>query len=195
LGDAIAPIIRQIGSSGRETRRAILRGQNSIARNCGKDATVDESQNPYAPPKADTSLPPTQDGLEAKRAFSPSQGALGTFLGGPLAGTYYLRANYLALGQPKRAWQATVYGIIASLGILAVLPFLPEKTPNVVIPLAYAITVRLLIERGQLTKQKILESKEWTFHSNWRVAAVAAIGLIVFAMLAAAEIFLLLPDA
>jgi hypothetical protein len=155
---------------------------------------VDETQNPYAPPKADTSLPASKDGSEARRAFSPGQGALGTFLGGPLAGTYYLRANYLAMGQPKRAWQATVYGIVASLGILALLPFLPEKTPNVVIPLAYAITVRLLIERGQLTKQTILEAKDWTFHSNWRVAGVAAIGLIVFAMLAAAGLFLLLPD-
>jgi hypothetical protein len=161
----------------------------------GKDTAVDESQNPYAPPKADTSLPANKIGSATRRAFSPGQGALGTFLGGPLAGTYYVRANYLAMGQPKRAWQATVYGIVASLGILALLPFLPEKLPNFIVPLAYAITVRLLIERNQLTKQKILESEDWSFHSNWRVAGVAAIGVLLFAALAIAELLLLVPSA
>jgi hypothetical protein len=153
---------------------------------------VDGSPNPYSPPKSDTSQTTTK-GPEAKRAFSPGQGSLGTFLGGPLAGTYYLRANYLAMGQPKRARQATIYGVLVSLGILALLPFLPEQTPNILVPLAYAITVRLLMERGQLTKQQILDAKDWTFHSNGRVALIAVIGFVVFATLAVAEIFMLLP--
>ncbi len=154
---------------------------------------MDERPNPYSPPKSDTSQPAGKT-PEAKRAFSPGQGGLGTFLGGPLAGTYYLRANFLAMGQPKRARQATVYGVLVSLGILALLPFLPEKTPNILVPLAYAITVRLLIERAQLTKQQILDAKDWIFHSNGRVALIAVIGFVVFAALAVAEVLLLMPS-
>lgn len=154
---------------------------------------MDQSPNPYSPPKSDTSQPASKSS-DAKRAFSPGQGGLGTFLGGPLAGTYYVRANYLAMGQPRRARQATIYGVLVSLGILALLPFLPEKTPNILVPLAYAIAARLLIERGQLTKQQILDGKDWTFHSNGRVALVAVVGFVVFAMLAVAAIFMLMPS-
>jgi hypothetical protein len=89
-----------------------------------KGTTVADTQNPYSPPKSDISIAPDKS-ADAKRVFSPAQGGIGTFVGGPIAGTYFLRANFQALGDAKRARLTTVWGVVVCVLILLVLPFLP----------------------------------------------------------------------
>jgi hypothetical protein len=125
--------------------------------------------------------------------YSPVQGWSSAFLGGPLVGTYVIRANFVALGNARRATQATYWGGAVSLFILLLIPFLPERTPHLLLPLAYSMTARLIIERMQFTKHHIETSDNLTFHSNWRVAAVGLLGLIVFLALGVAE-YLFLPS-
>jgi hypothetical protein len=158
---------------------------------------VEEPLNPYTPPKSEIRHAPEGPGPGARRVFSPAQGSAGTFLGGPLAGTYFIRANYLALGETKRARLATIWGIVICAAILLVLPFMPEKMPGYIIPIAYAITARTIIERAQFTKAYIAASNDLAFHSNWRVVGVALLGLVIFALLAIGELMLfpsLLPQ-
>jgi len=147
-------------------------------------------KNPYAPPKSETAFVPEKVGVQ--KVYSPTQGWAGTFLGGPLVGTYFLRTNFVAIGNPRRSRQATVWGIALSAIILLALPFLPERTPGYILPIAYSMTVRLIIERTQFTKNQIASSDKLAFHSNWRVLGVGLLGLVVFLILGVAE-FLLLP--
>jgi len=142
---------------------------------------MDESQNPYAPPKADlapfASSPP--DG--AAPMFSPRQASLGTFFGGPLAGTYFLRANFLAKGDARRAKTTAIVGIAFSLAIVAVLPFLPERMPHAIIPMSYAMVVWSIVEKMQLAKVNVPKAR---LYPAGRVVAVALVGLVVFVTLA-----------
>jgi hypothetical protein len=154
---------------------------------------VEEPQNPYSPPKSKIVHAPEKLAPGVMRVFSPAQGSLGTFLGGPLAGTYFIRTNFLALGDSKRARLTTIWGVVICAGILLALPFLPDKMPGYIIPMAYAITARVIIERAQFTKAQIAASSTLAFHSCWRAVAVAVLGLVVFALLGIAE-FLLCPS-
>lgn len=151
---------------------------------------MEDFKNPYAPPKSETGFVPAKAGVQ--KVYSPTQGWAGTFLGGPLVGTYLLRANFAAIGKSKHARQATLWGVVLSAVILLSLPFLPERTPGYILPIAYSMTVRLIIERAQFTKNQIASSDKLAFHSNWRVLGVGLLGLVVFLILGVAE-FLLLP--
>jgi hypothetical protein len=159
-----------------------------------KENAVTDASNPYTPPQSDISVEPSMARPGAGKAFSPVQAGLGTFLGGPLAGTYFLRANFLAMGAPGKARAATIGGLVVTALILLAMPFLPEKMPGYIIPIGYTVAARLLVERMQLTKKQIAESPDWTFQSNWRVAGVATVGFALFAGIAFAWL-LLAPGA
>jgi hypothetical protein len=152
-----------------------------------------ESWDPYAPPRSDITQAPGKQGPGLKEVFSPTQGAVGAFFGGPLAGTYFIRANFLALGDAKRAGLATLCGLIICVAILLALPFLPERMPGFIVPMAYTITARVIIERTQFTKAQIADSSTLTFHSNWRVAGVTALGFLIFGVVGVAAFLLLTP--
>lgn len=152
---------------------------------------MEESHNPYAPPKSDIDGAADTSGMGRTKVYSPAQGWSAAFLGGPLVGTYIIHANFAALGDARRAKQAMYWGGAVSLLIVLFSPFLPERTPRVLLPLAYSMTARLIIERMQFTKHHIETSDNLTFHSNWRVAAVGLLGLVAFVALVVAEYFLI----
>jgi len=154
---------------------------------------MEQPHNPYAPPKADIAEAPAKSGPDVKRVFSPGQASIGTFLGGPLAGAYFIRSNFLALEKGKQVTIATVWGVVVSAAILLVLPFLPERMPGFIVPIAYSITVRVIIERAQFTKAQVAASSTLTFHSNWRVVGVAALGFLVFGVVGVGIFLLVTP--
>jgi hypothetical protein len=141
---------------------------------------LDQPQNPYTPPKADIAATPVA-GTGAKiPVFSPTQGAVGTFVGGPLAGTYLLRTNYLAKGDRRNAMKVTLWGIALTLALLVALPYIPDSLPTPVIPISYAVAVRVIIEKMQFTKAQIASSTTFSFHAPGRVALVALLGMLIF---------------
>jgi hypothetical protein len=150
-----------------------------------------EPQNPYSPPRSDIAVPQTG----TKPVYSPVQGFLGTFLGGPLAGAYFLRANYLAKGEGKRAMHATIWGLVVTAILLLILPFLPAKTPNYIIPITYSVAVRLIIEKLQFTKAQIAASNHFSFHSNRRVVGIALACLAIFIVLVLGGFVFLVPPS
>ena len=146
-----------------------------------------DATNPYASPQARLEDAPSA----ARRAvYSPTQGAVGTFLGGPLPAVYFLCVNYAALEQPRRVRAALAWGLAASLAFLLLFPFIPERVPRFLFPLAMSWAARLLIEKGQFSKEAIAASGRFRFQSNWRVAGVSLLGMLVFLALAFAVITL-----
>ena len=73
--------------------------------------------------------------------------------------------------------------------VLATLPFLPDRFPRYVLPLAYSISAGAIAERWQLGKAAILESSQYQIQSTWRVACLGVILLIAFLVVAFMELF------
>jgi hypothetical protein len=151
---------------------------------------MNESPNPYAPPKADLGRSSDTEVRTGNPMFSSRQAFIGTFLGGPLAGTYFLRANFLAKGDTAHARAATIVGVVASLAILAALPFLPERMPHMILPIAYAFAVRAIVDTMQISKE---DRPNKRLHSNGRVAvtALTSLGIFVGAAFAGMLVYML----
>ena len=144
---------------------------------------VEETQNPYAPPKADILIAPEKQGPGIRKVYSPAQGSLGAFLGGPLAGTYFVCMNFVALGNMKRAWLATVLGAAIAAAATLWHFFIRDIALGGSIRVAYAAIAWFAIAHAQFTRSQIVESRTLSFHSNHRVAGVTLLGLVVFAAL------------
>src|SRR5689334_12342096 len=104
--------------------------------------------NPYAPPKAN--VDPAQSGASvdsSMRLYTPDQHFLASFLGSPIAAAWIAAANYRVLGRQRAARDVIVWGAIATAVILVISYALPERFPNIVVPLAYSVLVRSLAQQ------------------------------------------------
>jgi hypothetical protein len=120
-----------------------------------------------------------------KKVFSPAQGSVGAFLGGPLAGTFFVSMNFLAIGDTRRARLATIWGItIAAVALWGHLS-LSDSILGYCIRIAYPVIVWPIIST-QFARARIAPSGLLAIHSNWRVAVVAVLGLLVFGFLGVA---------
>ena len=118
--------------------------------------------------------------MNKQPVYSPTQAALGAFLGGPLASVLFIKKNFNSLGKPEAEKKTLLYGTALSLALIGLLPFLPEQFPNMAIPIATVVTTRAIVEKHQFRKQAISDSETLTFQSNWRVLWVALACLLVF---------------
>jgi len=140
---------------------------------------VEETQSPYAPPKSDISIVPEKQGPGVKKVFSPAQGCLGALLGGALPGAYFVTMNFLALGARKRARLTIVVGSIIVVSSLLWHNLLHPRLLYSSVRIVYPVAAWLVIGRSQFTEPQILASRMLTFHSNWRVAGVVLVGLLI----------------
>ena len=118
--------------------------------------------------------------MNKQSVYSPTQAALGSFFGGPLASVIFIKSNYRVLGNSGAEKKTLIYGAILLLALIGLLPFLPDKFPDMAIPIATIFATRAIIEKYQFTKQAIVESSSLTFQSNWRVFWVSLLCLVVF---------------
>lgn len=114
------------------------------------------------------------------KLYSPIQVACGT-IGGPVGLIYFLRANFLALGNAQAARKTTIIGVLLLLGITVLAQALPQKMPSTPISIAYIIVARVIAEKFQKRKQEIADSPQYGFHSNWRVLLLGLLCLPVSA--------------
>ncbi|MGE4543262.1 MAG: hypothetical protein AB7D06_04030 [Pedobacter sp.] len=124
--------------------------------------------------------------MDKQYIYSPTQAVWGTFLGGPLASVIFLRKNFQVLKNPVAEKKTVLLGTILLLVIIGILPFLPDKFPNMVIPFATTVSTRMIIEKYQFTRQTIVDSDCLTFQSNWCVFFVSIACLVVFFIVAMA---------
>lgn len=77
--------------------------------------------------------------MAKNKLYSPRQATTASIIGGPLAGLYVVRTNYQEMGRQAAARSALIYGLVFIAALFAILPFLPERFPNVVLPVAYSL--------------------------------------------------------
>src|SRR5262249_22208391 len=91
--------------------------------------------------------------MDKIKLYSPIQVGVAGFCGGPLATVHTLWANFRALDNPSGARHTLIWGSMIVLAVIGVLPFLPDKFPNLAIPLATLFVGQLIVRKSQMTKQ------------------------------------------
>jgi hypothetical protein len=119
------------------------------------------------------------------KLYSSNQVKFGSFWGGPVAMVYFLHSNFVALGQPTATRQGLIWGVVFNITLLAVLPFLPDRFPHVVIPVAYSVMAGYIVDTWQLKNDAIGTSELYCFQSTWRVFGLGTAFLIAYFAVAA----------
>lgn len=122
------------------------------------------SDNPYAPPAADIVA-----NVGSSPIYTPGQVAAGAFVGGPVGLIYFLRENFLTLGNDDLAGKSLLWGGVLIVALLLILPILPDKFPSIAFTIGYMVAGRQLANTHQLSSQAIETSTRYTAQSNWRV--------------------------
>lgn len=133
------------------------------------------STNPYAAPTAP--LSPAAAGK--RQMYSPTQVAAGAFLGGPLAATHFLWANFHALGNRSAARATPWLGALATIVLIALGYAMPEHSSNSILVIPQIVLARMVAERMQMTKAAIEASTEFAFQSGWKVFGLSLLWLAV----------------
>ena len=141
------------------------------------DATLGKplTDNPYAAPSA--TVADAGDAAETIRLYSPAQVACGT-IGGPVGLIYFLRANFVALGNYRLARRTLISGFILIPALLISVIALPENFPNYPFTIAYIVSALYVSANFQMTKRAIIDSAIHEFHSNWRVLWLGLLCLV-----------------
>lgn len=144
------------------------------------------TNNPYAAPEAEIAA-------EAGTCpiYSPNQVAAGAFVGGPVGLIYFLRENFLTLGNVRQARQSLLWGVVLIVALLVILPWLPDRFPSFPITIGYMIIGQQVANKYQLTRSAIAESPRYIFDSNWRVFGCSLLCLIGSVIVIFAPMFLI----
>lgn len=124
-----------------------------------------------------------------KAMYSPNQLIIGTYIGGPLAAMYFLKSNFEGLGRMELAKKTLLLGLLVALLVFAIMPFVPESPLSGLIPILYLVPVYFIVKKHQLSKPEISESKEYIFQSNWKVAGMTIVWMIVSMIVGIAIMF------
>lgn len=89
-----------------------------------------------------------------------------------------MHSNFRRLGQHALGRNTLFYGALMLVALIVVLPLLPENFPSLPFTLAYVLAARHIAERYQASKQQIIDSPQYDFHSNWRVAGLGLLCLL-----------------
>jgi len=135
--------------------------------------------NPYQVPMSNLEGPNANPTTPVTVVYSPGQGYAAAWLGGPLIGIHILAVNFKALNKQADGKPYVIAAIVFTFLLIFGCPFLPDKFPNYILPLAYSFAFRQVIEKQQFTKEKIRSSPELAFQSNWKVFGFSLISLIV----------------
>ena len=112
---------------------------------------------------------------------SPLQAAVGTFFGGPVALIYFLRMNYIGIGDLDSARRIVRLGcflLLAWNAVLALDVLIPGPTSFAFeLVLRVAPFVLVIVARQIAQKQVALAPRQYDFCSNWGVARSAILCL------------------
>jgi len=127
---------------------------------------------------------PASPGGSKLRIYSPRQVFLGTFLCGPLAGLWYIKCNFEALGRQDLSGKAIHWGSAISALIMVLMPVLPVDFPVFLMPLTYSFLAGYIAEIHQVNTTAIADSDRFAAHSNWTVAGNGAIAFAIVFVIA-----------
>lgn len=108
---------------------------------------------------------------------------LGSYLGGPLAATYFIAQNFKALGDEqssKKTWQI---GIAITILIFAGLFFLPvdfvDTQPNSLVPILYTVLVAVYFNKKQKDQVEEYIKNGNPKASGWKTFGMSLLWLVV----------------
>ena len=136
------------------------------------------THDPYTAPASPLAESEAGRNADPVAMYTPVQVGAGTFLGGPVALVYFLRANFVAMGDPGRARHTLLFGIALLVVLVSVVPFLPDDFPNTPISMGMTFAAYLYAEQSQMKKQAILDSPDHYPHSGWRVFGLGLLCLV-----------------
>ena len=132
-------------------------------------------KNPYQAP-----LHPINS---TKKIYTKGWILFGTYLGGPLAGGYYVSKNFETFGQQNYADKALKIGIVATIAFFGLFAFIPpsitSKVPNFIIPICYLAILSNYLGKYQ---DKMLEThlkNGGEKYSGWKVFCIAVACLVI----------------
>ncbi|MDD9900298.1 MAG: hypothetical protein OXT65_04905 [Alphaproteobacteria bacterium] len=111
------------------------------------------------------------------RFYSTQQIALSCYLFGPWAGCWFTAQNHRFLKDAERAKTFAFYGFIAATILAFVVPFLPEKTPNVAVPLFYTAIIGMYSNKLFNDNPELKNADASLKTSNWKVLGLGVIFL------------------
>lgn len=135
------------------------------------------AHNPYRAPRASH----LSSVAERTAIYTPTQVALGTLLGGIVGFVFFLRANFVALGNADAARNTVLGGVVLFVALLGLSYALPQGGYSLGPTLVLVVLARWIAERHQLSKDSIAASSDHDFHSNWRVFAFGLACLVASA--------------
>jgi hypothetical protein len=115
--------------------------------------------------------------------YSPRQIAIGSFLGGPVAGFLALWSNFRILYNFHAASVTLFWGGVFNVALFALLASLPERFPLealIGIPVVYSFIAGRIAHELQASKPTIAGSDDYRFRSNWRVVYLAIVSWIAW---------------
>ena len=86
---------------------------------------------------------PMEGTMAASKLYTPQQIRAGSFLGGPIAAVFFLRENFRVLDMVAEAGATLIWGAAFVVGLMILLPFLPDHFPSYVISLTYSFEGRV----------------------------------------------------
>ncbi|MBP9781332.1 hypothetical protein KBC89_01620 [Candidatus Woesebacteria bacterium] len=119
----------------------------------------------------------------SKKVFSTKSIVVGSFLGGLLAGGYFLFHNFNAVGKQKIARNILVGSLLFTFAIILFLFFIDGITveiPSFLIPVTYTMVFMQISnfffqKHGELIKEQSITLEPW-----YRTVAISVLGLLVF---------------
>lgn len=129
--------------------------------------------------------------MGSSKLYTPLQIRAGAFLGGPFATVYFLSENFRVLGRLAVVKTTLIWGAAFVVGLIVLMPFIPDRFPNYVVPLAYAYAAGAVASKWQLQIKAIVDSEIYQIHSNWRVFGLALLFMVAFVLVLFVVLFCL----
>ena len=143
----------------------------------------------YDPPDAELGRPSRFLG----DFYSPGQVGAAAFFGGPPAATHQLAHNYGAGDRADLVLRCHALGWLAVASLIPISLLLPENFPSAPIPIAYSIALREFAKRSQGGMLGAAAEAGSQRVSNWRVAGLVVLYLVVSVALVFGAI-LMIPE-
>ena len=119
--------------------------------------------------------------------YTPRQIYVASFLGSPAAAAWFMALNHRALSEPLKQQQMLLLGGVATVLVVIVAFLLPERTPNIVWPLAYSIGIYYFAQArfGSTVERHLAEGGKRG--SWWRLVGISLLfmlGVVALALVA-----------
>ena len=135
------------------------------------------SDDVYETPRAGLTKP--EGGIEIKKMYSPTQVAVGTFVGGPLTIAFLMGANFNALGRSDLKTKTWLWVLAGTVLMVTISMFLPSNIGGIPVSGALAVLAYQLTNSKQLSKVDIETAIDYEFQSNWRVFGFSLLAILL----------------